>query len=622
MANIKQIKVGSTTYDIEALHFIYDATLDTPTQWKEYIDRIAELGFDIVKIASLPTADADAYATYHNNIVLIEDSTSETGSCVEYVIFRSGTDPNYTYAWEKIGTTSADLSEYAKKGTYTSTGPSNNATSSAGGETINTSEVDLGTATGTIRLVDHTISAHSHTVNAATTNANTDAIKDISLSASDTSTDGPIYVQSASLGGTTSFNTNGIKSVTLSASDTSTDGPSYISAVSGTFNTDAIKDVTLSASTTSTDGPAYVESVTHTAATLSGDKTFAKEGIKNPKTVASTVTTDGAAYIESISGSAPSLGGTKTFVTGYPNFSGGSGGFTPTTKYLKVTASATSAADKGTVTLSGGSATGTFNTNAIKSISGTKNYGFSASASSVMYAPTVSTAGVLSWSVANASTQDAHTGDAAGTGSVSYTAPTLGGTTTFVTSALKSVSLSASDTSTDGPKYIQEATHSHTGASLGTAGTGTVTISGGSYSGTTKYMGITYTAAGTGTVGINGGSITPVTKYMKKTTTAASSSSVSKTTKYMKAATTAADKASVTLSATSKYMKHTNTAASKTAVMTGATLTPAGGTTLTHSVSTTAPTLAMSVAIGKHKHSVTTSNHTHTLNNHTHNTTI
>ena len=38
MANIKKIKgSNNTNYEIEALHFV-TGTLDTPAQWKEYID--------------------------------------------------------------------------------------------------------------------------------------------------------------------------------------------------------------------------------------------------------------------------------------------------------------------------------------------------------------------------------------------------------------------------------------------------------------------------------------------------------------------------------------------------------------------------------------------------------
>ena len=557
MANIKKIKVGSETHDIEALHFI-TGDLDTPASWKSYIDAAAHVGIEIVideksSQGDYPATPASASTMGKLYMVDLNDSV-EPGTYTEFVTVQS--QGGLTYAWEKIGTTAVDLDNYVQKGTYTSAGPSSNATGSAGGETITTSSAGSQTATGTAKIDNHTISAHSHTVNAATTNANTDAIKDIGLTPSDTTTDGPKYVQEVSLGGTKTFNTDAIKDVTLSASDTSSDGPAYISSVSGTFNTDAIKNVTLSASETSTDGPAFVES---------------------------------------ISGDAPRLGGTKTFVTGYGSFSGGSGAFTPTTRYMKVTTTATSAADKGTVTLSGGSCTGTFNTGAIKSISGTKNYGFSSSTSNVMSAPTVDANGVLSWSVSSASTQDAHTGDAASTASVSYTAPTLGGTTSFLTTAVKSATLSASTTSTDGPKYIQEATHSHTGASLGTASTGTVSLEGGEYTATIKYM--------------------------KRTTTAASTASVSKTTKYMKHTNTSASTGTVSISPTTKYMKHTTTAASKTAVMTSATLSTAGGTTLTHT-GTGTTTVPVTVAVGDHTHTVTTSNHTHTLGNHTHNTTL
>lgn len=86
---------------------------------KAYVDQIAEVGFDVVVLNSLPTANAQAYADYHNNIVLIADATSTTGSYVEYVILRSGEEGSYTYAWERIGTTQVDLNGYVKNVAYT-----------------------------------------------------------------------------------------------------------------------------------------------------------------------------------------------------------------------------------------------------------------------------------------------------------------------------------------------------------------------------------------------------------------------------------------------------------------------------------------------------------------------
>lgn len=50
--------------------------------------------------------------------------------------------------WELIGNTDIDLSSYAKKGTYTSGGPSSNATGSAGAATITSSSAGSQTATG------------------------------------------------------------------------------------------------------------------------------------------------------------------------------------------------------------------------------------------------------------------------------------------------------------------------------------------------------------------------------------------------------------------------------------------------------------------------------------------
>ena len=176
MANIKKVLVSGTTYDIEALHFI-DGSLDTPAQWKAYIDSLAAKGTDIKVLTELPAISTvaqqkAAYTNYAGDIILISDATSVTGSYIEYVGItgkvESSTVDNAIVAWEKIGTTTTDLTQYAKVGTYTSTTPSTNATGSAGSETINTTDADLGSATGSTKIDSHSISAHSHTVNEAT----------------------------------------------------------------------------------------------------------------------------------------------------------------------------------------------------------------------------------------------------------------------------------------------------------------------------------------------------------------------------------------------------------------------------------------------------------------------
>ena len=81
---------------------------------KAYIDRVAELSFDVVKLDVLPEANAAAYLTYHNNIVLVPDA-NKVGTCIEWIIVRSGEAASYVYKWEQIGTSETDLADYVKK---------------------------------------------------------------------------------------------------------------------------------------------------------------------------------------------------------------------------------------------------------------------------------------------------------------------------------------------------------------------------------------------------------------------------------------------------------------------------------------------------------------------------
>ena len=114
--------------------------LVTAANIKDYVDRIAEIGFDVVVLNELPTADAESYEEYHNNIVLIADATSETGAYIEYVILRKGTTGSYTYEWEKIGTTQADLSDYLTDVSYDNATHTLKQTHGVGGtaETVHT----------------------------------------------------------------------------------------------------------------------------------------------------------------------------------------------------------------------------------------------------------------------------------------------------------------------------------------------------------------------------------------------------------------------------------------------------------------------------------------------------
>ena len=442
MANIKKIVVSGTTYDIEALHFI-DGSLDTPAQWRAYIDNLAAKGTDIKVLTELPAISTvaqqkAAYAEYAGDIILIADATSVTGSYIEYVGItgkvESSTVDNAIVAWEKIGTTTTDLTQYAKVGTYTSTTPSTNATGSSGGETVDTTETDLGSATGSAKIDSHSISisAHSHAVNADTIeigSASGWSAGTKPTSASFTyvsgvkSTGGTTTVLTGvTTSGTTAVNNDAIKDVTLSASATTTAGPVYVESVSGsapslggttTFVTGALKSASLGTTTTAADGEKVIDGISGSAPSLGGTTTFVTSALKSASLGTTTTAADGQKVIDGISGSAPSLTGTTTFVTGYPNFSGGSATGTFNTDAIKsasldIKTSSTSGyqAFVEQVALSGGSATGTFNTDAIKSVGGTKNYGFASSIPNtadtngfnqgVMTHPVVSSDGILS----------------------------------------------------------------------------------------------------------------------------------------------------------------------------------------------------------------------------------
>lgn len=84
--------------------------LATNAAIKNYVD--AQVGainkFDVQVYATLPTASKDTMYI----LGLVADEDAEAGSYIEYITVRSGSEGSYTYAWEKIGSTKADLSGY------------------------------------------------------------------------------------------------------------------------------------------------------------------------------------------------------------------------------------------------------------------------------------------------------------------------------------------------------------------------------------------------------------------------------------------------------------------------------------------------------------------------------
>ena len=183
MAVIKQIKVGSTTYDIDAPYWqghqwselknVKFIVCWTKTQWQSTQapsdSEKGQIPADIYvqyasgassAIGALAASDADTsafYLIYSPNRV----DTGEVDNFDEYVVVGTGTNAT----WEKIGGTGAiDLSNYVQKGNYTTNEAGATQTGPAGEQNA------VGTATVTYYRADGTDGAggHSHTVYAAT----------------------------------------------------------------------------------------------------------------------------------------------------------------------------------------------------------------------------------------------------------------------------------------------------------------------------------------------------------------------------------------------------------------------------------------------------------------------
>ena len=178
MANIQKIKVNSTPFDIEALHFKIGA-LDTPEQWKQYIDGLASIGTEIKVLDSLPPLETrqdrrEAYLDYCGDILLIEDETTATsGIYIEYVGIV-GDDPSagpVILSWEKIGTTSADLADYVKYGVSTTSGQASGSTGASSGNTGATSDASPTTSS------DGGQNASGYIASALTTDSKTDSVQ-------------------------------------------------------------------------------------------------------------------------------------------------------------------------------------------------------------------------------------------------------------------------------------------------------------------------------------------------------------------------------------------------------------------------------------------------------------
>ena len=165
---IKKIQVDGTNHEIDAKYFnghkwsevtalvAAGFTIETPWTKADYesttapaTNKLATVPAVAIKYnkgagsatGTLAASGADTkkhiYLIYHPHSLGLD-------SYDEYVSVGTGDAAK----WELIGNTDIDLSSYAKKGTYTSGGPSSNATGSAGAATITSSIAGSQTATG------------------------------------------------------------------------------------------------------------------------------------------------------------------------------------------------------------------------------------------------------------------------------------------------------------------------------------------------------------------------------------------------------------------------------------------------------------------------------------------
>ena len=85
--------------------------LKTETYTKAEVNALIEAikQFTYTVVQTLPTASAETM----NVIYLVPSPNPQTQNAKdEYITVRSGSSPNYTYAWEQIGSTEIDLSDY------------------------------------------------------------------------------------------------------------------------------------------------------------------------------------------------------------------------------------------------------------------------------------------------------------------------------------------------------------------------------------------------------------------------------------------------------------------------------------------------------------------------------
>lgn len=368
-------------------------TIEVPWTQADYISSTAPSASKLATIpagvevqynngASTATGTLVASATTKNTLYFLYCNHGGKDTFDEYATVKVGND----YSWEKIGNTDIDLSAYALKGTYTtdaSSGDTGSAgaetitvsitgeyatgstvvnydkatdTNEAGGQTVNTTEDGSDTVPGssftfngtkvtvtpTVKIDKHTISAHSHTVNIASTTAtfvtgvaNGGTVEVVTgVGADGTATVATEGVVDVELTGDKTFVKSALKSAKIDVKTaTTTNYEAFVSAISAPVLTgdtaSLIKSVQTSGSQT------VVSNITTTPTSVFNGATVDANGVLSFLT---------ASVVESVSKE------TATLPTGITTTTATLGvTATVTTKYIGVTSTLCGDGDKGTV---------------------------------------------------------------------------------------------------------------------------------------------------------------------------------------------------------------------------------------------------------------------------------
>lgn len=122
---------------------------------KSYVDNAISINSKLTVIAvdELPEASQNTMGAIY---LVPADKTGVNNIKDEYITIQSGTDPDYTYSWEKIGSTEIDLSNYVSNVSYVAASHTLQQTKNGAASTVHQfgAFADANTGTASIKTVD------------------------------------------------------------------------------------------------------------------------------------------------------------------------------------------------------------------------------------------------------------------------------------------------------------------------------------------------------------------------------------------------------------------------------------------------------------------------------------